>query len=187
MTTTLTPGSLVFCHSKGIIGRAIRIGEWLRYRRGDTYNHVAILDEYVAPSDADPYWTVIQAEAHGVTRGARLDTVAPGGFYCIVQPPAGADPEKVLEFARSQVGRRYGWVTIASVIVTLLVPFRFFDVMWPDTWICSAVGAECLRAGGWFRSWPDVYQVLPSELWEQMAVDKPAASLGPSDLAVRIG
>jgi hypothetical protein len=158
-----TPGDLVFCHSKGLVGRAIRLAERLRWRAGDTYNHVAILDH----QDGTGAWTVIQAEARGVTQGAPLASVAPGGSYAIVALPAGhpISPALVVEFARDQVGRRYGFLTIASVLATILSP-KFVDVMLPNTWICSALAAESLRAGGWLRNWPDIYQVSPAQLWE---------------------
>jgi len=108
-------------------------------------------------------WVVGQAEARGVTLGATLATVAPGGSYEIVPVPAGVDRAKELEFLRAQVGRRYGFVTIASILITILTPV-FLNVMASDTWICSAVTAEGLRAGGWIHNWPDIYQVNPAQL-----------------------
>ena len=161
------PGDLVFCHSKGIIGRAIRLGEWLRWRGGSHYNHVAILDEWQLTG-----WTVIQAEARGVTRGALLSDVAPGGSYVIVSAPPDANRADLLSFARAQVGTRYGFLTIASLIVTILTPV-FFNVMAPGSWICSAVAAESIRCGGWIHNWPDVYQVTPAQLF--LALSQPDA------------
>lgn len=157
-----SPGDLVFCHSKGFIGRAIRLAERLRWRGGDAYNHVAVLSE---PAGFD--WRIIQAEAHGVTSNGLLSTVAPGGSYEIIPLPAGISHDRVLAFARAQEGRRYGFLTIASIVVTLLAP-RFVNVMLPDTWICSAVVGESIRFGGWLHSWPDVYQVSPAQLWEAL-------------------
>ena len=158
-----SPGDLVFCTSKGIVGRAIRLAERLRWRGGDAYNHVAILLE---PVGFD--WRIIQAEARGVTDTGLLSTVAPGGSYVIVPLPTGVSHDRVLAFARAQVGRRYGFLTIVSVLATVLSP-RFVNVMLPDTWICSAVAGESVRFGGWLHSWPDVYQVSPAQLWEALA------------------
>ena len=161
-----TAGSLVFCHSKGFVGGSIRWCEKLRRdwaktneKTGAKYNHVAILDRIV-----DGEWTVIQAEGKGVTGGAELSSVAPGGSYAIVPLPAGVDQEKVLAFARSQVGYKYGFITVASIFLTLFTP-RFINVMLPYTWICSAVGMESWRAGGFVHQWPDVYQVSPAQAW----------------------
>ena len=155
-------GDLVFCHSKGIIGRAIRLGEWIRWRGGSAHNHVAVLDTKQLDG-----WTVIQAEARGVTAGSKLATIAPGGSYVIVQAPEGVDRDKVLAFARGQVGDCYGYVAIASVIVTILTPW-FVNVTLPFTWICSAVSAESLRAGGWIHRWGSVESVTPAQLWEAL-------------------
>jgi hypothetical protein len=62
------------------------------------------------------------------------------------------------------LGEHYGFVTIASILA-LLTP-RLLNVMMPNTWTCSAVAAEALRAGGWLHNWPDVFQVKPSDLWK---------------------
>lgn len=152
-----TAGDLVRCHSKGMVSRAIRWGEWLRWRRGSEWNHFAWLDHDEAG------WIVGQAEGHGVTCDKTLASIAPGGTYEIVPLPPGVDRAKVLEFLRAQVGRPYGFLTIVSIVITLISP-KFLNVMLPDTWICSAVVAEGLRAGGWIHNWPDVYQVTPAQL-----------------------
>jgi hypothetical protein len=156
------PGDLVFAHSKGLIGRAIRLAERIRWRGGDAYNHVAVLAEQVGDD-----WRIIQAEARGVTHTGMLSTVAPGGTYVIVPLAPGIDAAKVLAFAQAQVGRRYGFLTVVSIIATILSP-RFVDVMLPDTWICSAVAAESLRFGGWLHNWPDLFQVSPAQLWDAL-------------------
>lgn len=174
--SNLQPGSLVFCHSQGFIGKAIRLGEWLRFRKGDFYNHVAILKE---PVGLKPKlingtvvdwlvddWIVIQAESRGVTETGLLSTVAPGGSYQVVKIP-GADGRKVVAFAQSQVGSKYGWLSILSLALRILTPKW---LMLPSlrsyrTWICSALGGEAVRYAGWLRDWPDVYAVTPSELY----------------------
>lgn len=164
---TPQPGDLVFCHSSGLVGKAIRLGEWLRFRRGDQYNHVAIVNERLA----NGAWTVIQAEARGVTATGLLSDITPGGRFDIVRPPGGILGDDVREFALEQVGDRYGWVTIVSIVATLISP-RFLNVMRPFTWICSAVSAESLRFAGWYHSWGDERQVLPSQLWAALQADE---------------
>jgi hypothetical protein len=74
-----------------------------------------------------------------------------------------------VNFMRWQIGRSYGFLTIASILATIVVPFRWFNVMLPNTWVCSAVAGEGLRYAGWYHSWPDIYQVSPAELWEGIA------------------
>lgn len=161
------PGDLVFCHSTGFVGGGIRLIE--KFRRdwaktneagGAKYNHVAILDEPLNATD----WSIIQAEASGVTDTGWLSDVAPGGSYTIVPLPDGVNRERVLAFARAQVGYRYGWLTDASILVTLFTP-TFVNLTAPHTWICSALGAESLRCGGWIHDWADLLAVTPAQLW----------------------
>lgn len=155
-------GDLVFIHGKGFISRAIRVAERCKkpWRRGSYWNHVAILDQEL-PGD----WSVIQAEARGVTATGKLSDLAPCILdFAIVEAPEGVTRDKVLEFARSQVGRSYGFLTILSILFTLFTP-QWIAVLVPNTWICSAVGAEAWRAGGWIHSWNDERQVSPAQLW----------------------
>lgn len=151
------PGNLVFCHSTDIIGKSIRLGEWLRFRTGDFYNHVAVIDH-----DG----TVIQARARGVTAGDALATIAPGGSYEVIPVPD-ADPNKIIEFARAQVGNEYGYISIVSIALRILVPkwLPLPSIRQNSTWICSALGGESARFGGWLHNWPDLFNVVPSELY----------------------
>lgn len=157
----IQPGDLVFCHSKGIIGKAIRLGEWLRWRTGHFYNHVAVVQE-----QAGTDWTVVQAEARGVTRTSLLSTVAPGGSYLVLRVP-NADPMKVVTFAQSQVGKKYGWVSILSIAIRILTPrwLPLPSVRANRTWICSALAAESARFSGWLSDWDDIYSVTPAQLY----------------------
>ena len=157
------PGDLVFCHGTGVVSRAIRLAERLHWQGGDFYNHVAVLDMQTPTG-----WTVIQAESRGVTRGRALSTIAPGGSYSIVRAPSDAFRADILAFARSQVGSDYGFLTIASIVLTILVPGSI-SFMFPNSWICSALAAEALRCGGWVHSWPVMAQVSPAQLWEALA------------------
>jgi hypothetical protein len=73
-------------------------------------------------------------------------------------------PEEVVKFMRLQVGERYGFLTIASIALDILTP-KFVSLRRDGTWICSAVAAEALRFAGWYHTWGDVYEVMPSDLW----------------------
>jgi len=148
-------GDLVFFDSPGEVSALIRLAQRIRWR-GDK-NHVAWLDR----QDPDGRWVVGQAEGRGVTTDKWLEL---GPNDVVVRLPFATNRDLVLAFARAQVGRRYGFLTIASILVTLLTP-GFVDVMLPNTWICSAVVAESLRFGGWYHSWGDVYQVAPDEFF----------------------
>lgn len=153
-------GDIVFAHSTGIIGRAIRLGERLRFHKDAIWNHCAILDR-----SENGIWFVIQAEAAGVTNNKTLDSVAPYGNIAIVPPPENVNVAKLLMFARAQVGSAYGFTTIATLVFDILTPNWFPLVRRKNSWICSAVTAESLRFGGWLRNWDDIYIVTPAQLW----------------------
>lgn len=147
-------GDLIFFDSPGRVSWLIRWAQRIRWK-GDK-NHVAWLDTQLP----DGTWLIGQAEGKGVTIDQPLVDVG----ATVVRLPAGINRGGFLFFARAQVGRKYGFLTVASVFVTLVTP-KFFDVMLPGTWICSAVVAEALRFGGWYRDWPDIYQVAPDPLY----------------------
>ena len=75
-------------------------------------------------------------------------------------------------FMTTQTGQRYGFVSIVSLAVSLILPGAL-SLYKPGTWICSAVVAEALRFGGWYHQWPNVYQVVPSELYTAVTGKKP--------------
>lgn len=154
-------GRLVFAHNPSFFGRCIRFGERLRGVAGSQWNHVGIIDHELPTGD----WAVVEAEARGVVTG-RLSDIAKGGSHEVVAL-AGAETARVLAFARMQIGDRYGWLSIATIVVNLLTPrwFHLPSVRSRRTWICSALGAEGARAGGWLHDWPDIYDVMPSELY----------------------
>lgn len=157
------PGTLVFVHSHGLAGKAIRLGEWLRFRDGRFWNHVAIVSDQTCPCSSP---RVIQAEGHGVTDTACLSTIAPGGQYEEVIVPDAWD-EDILAFAKTQVGKKYGWLSIVSIAVQIILPrwLTLPSLRSESTWICSALAGESARVGGWLHDWPDIYRVVPSELY----------------------
>ena len=156
-----TAGSLVFAHGKGAISQAIRFGEWLRWRGGAKWNHVAIFDRCV-----NGQWYVIQAEGKGVTDDKTLESV--GESYEVLPCPQGIHPEEILHFARRQVGTKYGWATIASIIVDILTPERIC-LRKAGTFICSGLAATALLFAGWDTvidsAKADIYQVSPAALY----------------------
>ena len=148
-------GDVGVAHSTGLMARAIRLGERLRWGvRPSHWNHAFIVDRV----EGDKVY-IIQAEPHGVTNDKTIDTV---GEYRVVTPPA--DVDKVLAFARGEVGRRYGWLSILTIAFDIATPPWLPSLRRPDTWVCSALVGEALRAGGWVQSWPDVYCVTPAQL-----------------------
>ena len=160
MVLVPTPGDLVFAHSKGLIARAIRFAERHDNGKDAKWNHVAVLDRIEGGE-----WLIIQAEAKGVTNHHTLLSIAPGGVYQIVPLPADVDRDKFLEFARSQVGKKYGFLTIVSCALDMYLPDSVC-LRKSGTWICSGLVAGALWFGGFKKAfaWPDLYTVTPSQI-----------------------
>jgi hypothetical protein len=165
------PGDIGFARTVGKMGLLIRWGEWLKMRKSH-FNHVFILDRFEGG-----VWYVIQAEIKGVTKTRSLAEVAPGGEFVIVPPPKGARDFDILDFARHQVGSKYGWYTIASIALDILTPDWFPAFRRGGTWICSALGAESLRYGGWLYEWGDIYVITPEQLYCAIVAPDPGMTL----------
>jgi len=160
-TSEPLPGDIVFAHSNGIMGRAIRFGEFLRWRKGSHWNHACVISRV----DKDGVAYVIQADIKGVNE-ARLDSV---GDYIILEPPARVNRNKILAFTKAQVGSKYGILSILSIVTDIISPNWFPAMRRKNTWICSAVTGEALRYGGWLQNWADIYTVTPAQLFDALA------------------
>jgi hypothetical protein len=143
------------------MGRAIRLGEFLRWRKGSHWNHACVISRV----DKDGTAYVIQADLHGVSE-ARLDTV---GQYIILEPPARVNRNKILAFTKAQIGSSYGLLSIASIVADIITPSWFPSMRRRNTWICSAVTGEALRYGGWLHNWSDIYMITPAQLFDALA------------------
>ena len=165
--TQLNVGDVIFAHARrDFIGRAIQFGEWLRWRGGHKWNHAAIIVG-VEPGRV----RIVQAESRGVTSKwfSSPSDIAPNGNVVVVKPPSSLTSVlRAVDFADAQVSDSYGFVTIFSIAVSIVVPW-FLTIRKPGTWICSALVGESLRAGGWLHDWPDVYMVSPAQLYEALA------------------
>lgn len=152
-------GDLVFCTTTGIIGKGIRWGQRrLPDNKYSKYNHVAILDR---PCGDD--WFVIQAEPHGVTDDKLLSAFT--GTSEVVKLPRTTNRSEMLRFARSQVGLKYGYLSILSCAIDAFLP-NSICVRKSGTWICSALVAASM----WFGNFPDaveipdLYSITPAEI-----------------------
>lgn len=139
-----------------MFGRAIRLAEHLRWKRGSYWNHVAVVSRIV-----DGVIYVIQADLHGVEE-ANLDTL---GEVMVVSPPEGVDTDRMIEFLEAEIGSGYGLFSITSICFDLISPNWFPEVRRDNTWICSALVAESLRYGGWLHKWGSIYTVTPAQLF----------------------
>jgi len=155
-------GDIIFAHTNGIIGKAIRFAEWWHHptRMGSQWNHVAIVTRI-----DDHRIFITQAQPHGVTNDMALDELIDVNDKMLVyRPPAHLNHDAMLEFAFGEVGSHYGFLSIASVATDIITPTWAPAIRTPDSWICSALAAEYLRVGGWVHRWPDIYGVMPAQL-----------------------
>ena len=160
-----SPGQIGFARTKGIFGKIIRLGEFLKGRPGSQWNHAFVIGDKII--DGEP--NVIQATIRGVTDTARLSDVAPGGKLKVVDLPSGVSPQLVLAFAKSQVGASYGLLTILAIATDTLTSnwVPAFQGSRKISWICSALAAESLRCGGWIHNWVNVATVTP-QMYESL-------------------
>ena len=166
-------GDAVFCHSTGMIGKAIRLGQRLHgfapeYR---VWNHIAWLDEPIYEGGKIVDWHVGQAIGKGVDNTHLLSSVAPGGHYEIIPldafPTIDGKPlnrDRVIDTLRAEVGQEYGYLTIAAEVFNILTPEAInIDFRKDGTWICSGLYAYALHAGGGAVR-GDLYHVMPAEI-----------------------
>ena len=164
------PGDIVLCHNTGFVAKAIRFGQRLHapwvYSE---WNHVAILDNWGYA------WVIIEAGAHGVGT-AFLDSVE---YYVIVSadsfPLTGGssktlDRAAMLSFARAAIGARYGFLTIACIVINIFTP-RIISFRSPGTLICSGLGMRALEHGG-AVSPVDPFQITPGEVTQLAATQQ---------------
>lgn len=144
------------------MGVLIRFGEWIRFRSGSRWNHAFIVSDEVDSSGTP---LLIQAQIRGVTDTMPIDQL-PGDLF-ILPTPDGVDPQRVLQFAKSQVGVEYGILTIIAIAIDILTWnwFPSFRAARKPSWICSALAFESLRFGGYLRNVVDIYEVTPAELF----------------------
>lgn len=154
------PGDVVLMQTKGLVGKAIRIAQRrLLEHRYAHWNHVGILHEQVGRD-----WTVIQAQPRGITDDGLLSEMA-GDNYEIIALPSYIHPSDVLAFAKAQVGKQYGFASVLSAALDMVLP-RQVCLRKADTWICSGL----VMAALWYAGLPaslhidDLYSITPAEI-----------------------
>ena len=174
MTYQIQAGDIGFAHNRGLMGRLIRFGEWLKgkglkrlWRRlrgekiplNELWNH-----EFIVSKFENGEWWIIQATMEGVIESP-LKSVAPGGRYITLAPPIQCDRAKILEFAYSQVGTRYSILSDVAIGIDIVTWnwFPAFMNSYKRTWNCSGLTNEALRYAGWLHQWINVYTVTPQQ------------------------
>ena len=157
------PGDFGLTHGHGFIPCAIRWGQ-AREFRGERrpfahWNHA------FAVVDADG--TIVEATGRGVESN-NLSKYAGSEYHLAYVEASPEDRAHMAEFALSCVGRKYGYLTIASIAVEIVTGMHvaFED---PTQLICSALVAEMLERAGW--TWPfDTSFVFPAHLAERAGI-----------------
>ena len=159
---TPKPGSIGVAHTPDAMGLLIRVGESIRFKRGSNWNHGFIVSDET-DENGSPY--LIQAQIKGVTDTMTLAELP--GDWMILPMPKGVNRARVLQFAKSQVGIRYGFVTILAIALDILTWnwFPSFRGARRQSWICSALAFESLRFGGYLHNVVDIYEVTPADLY----------------------
>lgn len=154
------PGDFLLTHSTGVYGFLIRFGEALRYRGQNRifahWSHAAII--------VDESGSIIEALGGGVQE--RNLVVYCKTEYVVVHLPSDtstSDRLQAVEFARFCLNEPYGWMTIASVALSLLTSGTLsFGI--DGQQICSALVARCLeRIGVIFRE-NEPWHLMPADL-----------------------
>lgn len=149
---TYIPGSIALFHSKGFLGKLIRFGERIRGKKGTYWNHAGVI--------IDEAGNTVEALGHGVMN----DELGTRDFT-ILNPADMSDLQraKVVTFAKSCLGDHYGYLTIVSIGVDLVIRSRF-SFRNGKSLICSELAARALEHGSWICPKLDTSHVMPSDL-----------------------
>ena len=153
------PGDFLLVHGHTIISRLIQFGEWLRFRAGDRWTHMATLET----SD-----TIIEAVAQGVVR-------TPLAFYDSYDRVLdrsrldGHDVPQTVTFLRSCLGQPYGVLTFIGIALRILTPGRGLWLGLNGTEICSGLGMQA-QTRGWVIPAVDPASMTPAEVAELYGV-----------------
>lgn len=164
-------GDFLLTHGDYLVSRLIRFGQRLRHEdRYARWNHaVLILSE-----DG----RIAEALSQGVVEN-HISKYEGEDYYLVrLQGVRDEDRNQMMVFARSVLDSldrtEYGWLTIASMILTLLTSSRFVFGM-VGTAICSGFVAEALvRTGVIFEKPPS--HMLPADLARKYLTPSQAAA-----------
>jgi len=156
-------GDTGYTKTNGQVGRLIRIGERIKFHHA-TYNHV-----FTVVKAGDTYDSILVVQAtpvHGIILSRFSEISDAAELVTVLHPPVNCDPTKVAEFANDQLGDPYGLLTIACIAIDVLTPEWFVAFRRSGSWICSALGGEALRFGGFYIDLGDIYTVTPQQLFD---------------------
>jgi len=157
---TMRGGDFLLTHGDYVISQLIRFGQRLRHEeRYARWNHAVL----VLSEDG----RIAEALSRGVEENNISDYEGKDYYLVRLQGVSDEDRAQMITFARSVLDSpdrtEYGWLTIASIVLTLLTSSKFVFGM-VGTAICSGFVAEALVRTG-------------------VIFDKPPSHMMPADLA----
>lgn len=160
------PGDFILTHGSEWTSQLIRFGQSLRYRGASAkytyWNHTALV--------VDREGAIVEALGTGVARRSIHD-YDPTQFTVVRIDASDADRAEAATFACSVIGAEYGWLTIASIAVSLVTGGKLSFAI-DGQLICSGLVARALeRTTAIFTH--DPARIMPAELAELFAVDPP--------------
>ena len=158
----IQPGYVGYCKSPGLMAKLIRFGEGLS-GKGEV-NHMVIFGDH---------GKVILAEMKGVTYDATYEEILSHDTCYVVRPPGFVDLRRVVDFGEFYVGTEYGLGTDIGIGIDMCTKQWVPAVRGArkDSIICSALGSEALRFGGWLHHWVSIYTVTPQQSKDALLAD----------------
>lgn len=158
----IEPGFVGFTRSDDFMGKLIRLGESLTSHAD--VNHMFIVGDH---------GKVIQAQMKGVTYDASLDQMLAHQTCYVLRPPGFVDLRKVVDFGEFYVNTAYGLGTDVAIGIDMLTSnwVPAFRGARKDSIICSALGMQALRFGGWLHHFVDVYSCTPQQVKDALLSD----------------
>lgn len=133
------PGDFIFPQGKDFIAKLIRFGQRLRFKKEDAkyakYGHCAII--------ISPQGDLIEATSQGI-KPNHINNYKTSGFTLVNIDSAYEDRVQAVNFARSCLGQEYGYLTIASLVLTVLTGGKL-NFGFEGQNICSGLVAKSLE------------------------------------------
>jgi hypothetical protein len=157
----LSHGDIILTHRSAFFSRLIAFGQSLRFRGARRpyahWSHVAVV--------VGDRGELVEALGKGVQE-TNISEYAQVEYHHVHIDALATDREEMRRFAARCVGRRYNWLEIPSLGLTLLTGAKFAFGN-PGTLICSALGAQMLCRGDYIFD-RDPNTMMPADIAEHL-------------------